>query len=120
MYRFRLLFWIVFWMSLLGGVLVSAALAQEDEDSPFRPGLVASYSAGGGAGGAEARRIDEVVAFDWQEAAPDPSGPQGSSCAGSRRVRAAVRPIRPAPVSVRPATRAIAHADTQPEPFDGA
>ncbi|HEY2413075.1 MAG TPA: PA14 domain-containing protein [Pirellulaceae bacterium] len=48
--------------------MAMAAVAQEEaEDSPFRPGLVATYSAGGQA----ATRVDEVVAFDWQDAAAD-------------------------------------------------
>jgi hypothetical protein len=53
---------------LAASLMAMAAVAQEEaEDSPFRPGLVATYSAGGQA----ATRVDEVVAFDWQDAAAD-------------------------------------------------
>src|SRR4051812_33912261 len=48
---------------------------QEDsEDSPYRAGLVATYTASG----KSVSRTDEVVAFDWQDAACDrrlPTGP---------------------------------------------
>ncbi|MCI0359093.1 MAG: PA14 domain-containing protein, partial [Planctomycetaceae bacterium] len=50
---------------------VLTATAQEDteqDEFPYRPGLVASYTAGG----ASATRIDETIAFDWQDAPPDP------------------------------------------------
>ncbi|MDX1947498.1 MAG: c-type cytochrome, partial [Pirellulaceae bacterium] len=58
-------------------VLVSALAAQEgvdDEESPFRPGLLATYRSGE----QSAQRIDESLAFDWQAAAPDPRLPAGS------------------------------------------
>src|SRR5262245_13529744 len=51
---------------LLGAVV---AEAQEDaEENPYRPGLVANYTAGG----RTITRLDETVAFDGQDAAPDP------------------------------------------------
>src|SRR5437773_10190019 len=55
---------------LLSSILVAAPAAAQDndEDSPFRPGLVATYTADG----KSVQRIDELVAFDWQDAAPDP------------------------------------------------
>ncbi|HEY2893318.1 MAG TPA: PA14 domain-containing protein, partial [Pirellulales bacterium] len=56
---------------LISTLVTSSAIAQDDEDSPFRPGLIATYMVGG----KSLQRIDEVVAFDWQEAAPDPRLP---------------------------------------------
>ena len=53
--------------------LFGTAAAQEDEESPYRPGLIATYTAGG----TSAVRTDEVVAFDWQDAACDPRLPAG-------------------------------------------
>jgi mono/diheme cytochrome c family protein len=47
---------------------VAVGNAQEEaEDSPFRPGLVATYSAGG----QSVTRVDEVVAFEWLNASAD-------------------------------------------------
>lgn len=49
-------------------LLVASAGAQEEaDDSPYRPGLIATYAAGG----QTVIRVDEVVAFDWQAAAAD-------------------------------------------------
>src|SRR4051794_29424682 len=73
---------VIGWRRFLAlGVALSASLvsagwcgAQEEaEDSPFRPGLIATYSAGG----QSATRVDEVVAFDWQNAAADERLPSG-------------------------------------------
>ena len=74
---FRLLVSIVSSLSLAAATLPPAALAQDDEDSPFRPGLMASYSAGDGASRTDASRVDEVIAFDWQTGSPDPRLPAG-------------------------------------------
>jgi hypothetical protein len=49
------------------------AAQDDDEESPYRPGLIATYSDGD----SSATRIDESVAFDWQAAAPDPRLPAG-------------------------------------------
>ena len=62
-----------------------AAAAQDDaaeEDSPYRPGLVAAYASGGGE---EAIRVDETIAFAWEQAPPDqrlPPGPFGARWRG--------------------------------------
>src|SRR5438067_13934340 len=67
--------------TLIGLLAVSLAVAQDDEDSPFRPGLAATYTAGG----RSVQRIDEVVAFDWADAAADPrlaNGPFSTSWRG--------------------------------------
>src|SRR4051794_30708505 len=64
-----------FWRNLVGQAVLMAlclmlatARAQEEaEDSPYRPGLIAMYVAGN----QTAKRVDEVVAFEWQGAAPD-------------------------------------------------
>ncbi|HZN35886.1 MAG TPA: c-type cytochrome, partial [Pirellulaceae bacterium] len=60
-------------MLLLLGALPANAQEEADEENPYRPGLVATYSAAGLA----ATRLDETVAFDWQDAAPDPRLPAG-------------------------------------------
>jgi mono/diheme cytochrome c family protein len=51
-------------------LLAAPLAAQEDaaEESPYRPGLVARLAAGE----SSATRIDEAVALDWSDAAPDP------------------------------------------------
>jgi len=57
-------------------LLVVAAASAEDEaaeENPYRPGLVATYSAGG----RTATRVDETIAFDWQDATTDPRLPAG-------------------------------------------
>jgi mono/diheme cytochrome c family protein len=55
-------------------VWILAAKGQEDaEDSPHRPGLVATYSAAV----QSVVRTDEIVAFDWQDAACDSRLPAG-------------------------------------------
>ncbi len=62
---------------LLVGVIGSAAGAsaqEDDEESPYRPGLIAEYS---NPDSAAATRIDETIAFDWQDAAPDLRIPAG-------------------------------------------
>src|SRR5438105_9111739 len=57
------------------------AVAQEDaEDSPYKPGLIASYAAAD----KKAVRTDEVIAFDWQNAACDPRLPAGEFTAAWR------------------------------------
>ncbi len=52
------------------------AAAQEDaeERSPYLPGLVARYTSDE----VMATRVDESIAFDWGEAAPDPRLPPGN------------------------------------------
>jgi mono/diheme cytochrome c family protein len=66
------------WLAACSALLLSAAsfvVAQdEDEESPYRPGLIATYAAEGAA----ATRVDEAIAFDWQDAAPDPRLPAGA------------------------------------------
>jgi cytochrome c553 len=62
------------WVLALG--LTWPATAQDDAeetDSPYRPGLVASYSLAG----TTATRIDESIAFDWDAAPPDSLLPAG-------------------------------------------
>ena len=50
--------------------LTGLACAQdEEEEQPYLPGLVATYIA---ADGSEVRRLDDAIAFDWQEQLPDP------------------------------------------------
>src|SRR4029079_15712670 len=62
--------------------LSKPANAQEDaEDSPYRPGLIATYALGD----QRATRTDEVIAFDWQTAACDPRLPAGPFTAGWNR-----------------------------------
>jgi len=52
--------------------LSSSALTQDDtEDSPYRPGLIATFTSSD----RTATRTDEIVAFDWQNAAADPRLP---------------------------------------------
>ncbi|HEX5104200.1 MAG TPA: c-type cytochrome, partial [Pirellulaceae bacterium] len=46
----------------------AAAAQDEDEESPYRSGFIATYSSGADQ---KAVRIDETVAFDWADAAPD-------------------------------------------------
>src|SRR5438105_15152168 len=53
--------------------LAIRAAAQDDDESPYRPGLIATYTAGGNT----VIRTDEVLALDWQDAACDPSLPAG-------------------------------------------
>lgn len=65
---------------LLAGDLTLARAQDEAEESPFRPGLVATYAAGP----VQATRVDEVVAFDWQQAACDPRLPAGRFTANWR------------------------------------
>src|SRR5437763_775105 len=68
-------------ISALFIVAASLANGQEDaEDSPYRPGLIATYSAGD----RSITRIDDVVAFDWQSAACDPRSPPGEFSADWR------------------------------------
>src|SRR5262245_64204798 len=68
------LFLPVFAACLLGACVAPLATAQgenvqeDNEDSPFRPGLAATYTAGG----KSITRTDELLAFDWQNAACDP------------------------------------------------
>src|SRR5262245_38738622 len=52
---------------LLSGQVVTSAAQDDAEDSPYRPGLLRTYSADN----KTAVRTDEVVAFDWQDAACD-------------------------------------------------
>jgi mono/diheme cytochrome c family protein len=58
---------------LLAAMAAPVAAQEDQEDNPYRPGLVAAYSAGQ----ASASRIDEVIAFDWQDASADPRLPAG-------------------------------------------
>jgi mono/diheme cytochrome c family protein len=60
--------------------LATAGFAQDfdDEESPRKPGLVATYTADGGR---SATRIDETLAFDWQTAPPDERLPAGGFAA---------------------------------------
>ncbi len=58
---------------VLGGLRENAKGQEDAEDSPYRPGLIASYSAGP----MSVVRTDEIVAFDWQDAACDPRLPAG-------------------------------------------
>jgi mono/diheme cytochrome c family protein len=66
------------WVAL--AALSLPAAAQDDEESPHRPGLVATYSAAG----VSATRTDELLAFDWQDAAPDLRLPAGEFTAAWR------------------------------------
>src|SRR5947207_5122192 len=52
---------------LLLAFLRLPAMADEDEESRYRAGLVATYIAGGHS----VARIDKTIAFDWQDAASD-------------------------------------------------
>ena len=64
---------------LVGSLFAAAAAAQkEDEESPYRPGLIATFAAGKPDA---AIRIDETVSFDWADAAPDPRLPAGQFAA---------------------------------------
>src|SRR5262245_38142188 len=65
-------------LTLIG--LCSISVAQDDEESPYRPGLVANYSSGG----ISATRTDELLTFDWQDASPDPRLPAGEFTANWR------------------------------------
>src|SRR5262245_25063819 len=65
---FRCLLMSACFVACCAALVLSTAGQEDAEDSPYRPGLVATYSAGG----ATITRIDEVVAFDWQDAACDP------------------------------------------------
>jgi mono/diheme cytochrome c family protein len=58
-------------------VLGTVAAQEDAEDSPYRPGLVATYTSGE----TSVSRVDEVVAFDWQDAACDPRLPAGDFAA---------------------------------------
>jgi mono/diheme cytochrome c family protein len=66
------------WLSLLFSAALCPlpASAQEDaeDDSPYRPGLVARYIAGESI----AMRVDQSIAFDWGEAFPDSRLPPGN------------------------------------------
>src|SRR5262245_11482374 len=55
-------------LALLPAFTQIAAGQEDAEDSPYRSGLIATYSVGD----QSATRSDEVVAFDWQDAACDP------------------------------------------------
>src|SRR5205823_3641952 len=58
----------------LVSALQHAAKGEDDaDDSPYRPGLIGTYVVGDQA----ATRPDEVIAFDWQNAACDPRLPPG-------------------------------------------
>ncbi|MEX2174362.1 MAG: c-type cytochrome [Pirellulaceae bacterium] len=66
------------------GLLLVAAPAYsqdeaDDEESPYRPGLVATYSvpASSASPAGPISRVDEVLAHDWGQAAPDPRLPAG-------------------------------------------
>jgi mono/diheme cytochrome c family protein len=62
-------------------ICVSDLRAQDEaEDSPYRPGLVAKYTAGS----TTAARTDEVIAFDWQAASCDARLPVGDFSAAWR------------------------------------
>jgi mono/diheme cytochrome c family protein len=58
---------------LLAALGSPAAGQEEDEQSPYRPGLAATYAVGG----KTATRTDEVLAFDWQDAACEERLPAG-------------------------------------------
>src|SRR4029453_16974020 len=62
-------------LSLCLSVFVAFAAQEESEEEqfPYRPGLIARYSAGE----TTATRVEETIAFDWQDAAPDPRLPAG-------------------------------------------
>jgi mono/diheme cytochrome c family protein/cytochrome c553 len=65
----------------LVAVLLSSAFAQEDdEDSPYRPGLIATYTATD----RSIIRVDETIAFDWKDAVCDPRLPAGNFSASWR------------------------------------
>src|SRR5438045_2608110 len=53
---------------VMAAVLSLASAQEDDEDSPYRPGLIVTYAAGD----RSVTRVDEVIAFDWQDAACDP------------------------------------------------
>ncbi len=82
----------VAWLAVLGAVLAAppAALhadevelaAEEDEDNPFRPGLIARYT---GADGASHVRLEASLSHVWLDRAPDrrvPPGPFSATFAG--------------------------------------
>ncbi len=75
----RLRLGLVFGVVCLLAALADGAAAQDEaaEDNPFRTGLIATYSAGG----KTLTRLNETVAFDWQDAAPDPRLPAGEFAA---------------------------------------
>src|SRR5436190_4359033 len=58
---------------LLPALRVAAGADEDDDDSPYTPGLVATYALDA----SSVTRIDEVVAFDWQDATCDPRLPTG-------------------------------------------
>src|SRR5262245_56583972 len=61
-------------VTVVCGALSRSAIAQEDsEESPYRPGLIATYTADA----KSVERTDEVITFDWQDAACDPRLPVG-------------------------------------------
>ena len=85
-----------FWLVAVVGLVLSLPLAgpsvaqdDEDEDQPFRSGLIATYTGGEGA---IARRIDDSVQFDWGNRSPDarlPAGPFTAEWRGTLIVHAA-------------------------------
>lgn len=59
----------VFWLL----VSISNSLAQDNDDEDFSPGLSATYTASGNT----IHRVDDDVAFVWEDDSPDPRLPQG-------------------------------------------
>lgn len=62
---------------LLAVSTFAAAVAQDenvDEESPWLPGLIATYTVAEGSG---CVRVDEQISFDWQAASPDSRIPPG-------------------------------------------
>src|SRR5437660_11890938 len=62
---------------LLSVMRLPAVAQEDDQDSPYKPGLVAAYRSAG----QSATKIDEVIAFDWQDAACDSRLPPGDFAA---------------------------------------
>ena len=58
---------------VMAAVLSLVRAQEDDEDSPYRPGLTATYAVGGHS----VARIDETIAFDLRDAACDPRLPPG-------------------------------------------
>jgi mono/diheme cytochrome c family protein len=75
----RLSLRIALFITCLGAIVLSAA-AQEDfeEESPYAPGLVATFQQANANAAEKVTRIDEALAFDWAAAAPDPRLPAGN------------------------------------------
>ena len=68
----------------LAAAMAGAQEADDEDEQPYRPGLIARYS---GAGGTEATRLDRTVAFNWRSLTPDrrlPAGKFTARCVATR------------------------------------